>query len=109
MTEFDRLYHFVQEMNKNWRALIDDIESGRYHQRRATEIREIPVVDPYVGSSYGRLSVDGNGTLRSISLSIDEIALSNEADVLAAICMAINSPATRPEPIPRSEGTELHV
>ncbi|MGF0319203.1 hypothetical protein [Nocardia fluminea] len=98
MTEFDKLYHFVQEMNRNWRELMDDIDSGRYQQRRATEIRQIPVVDAYVGVSYGCVSVDGNGMLQSINLDIDQIAQSNESDVLQAICAAINSPAAAAAP-----------
>lgn len=109
VTEFDKLYHFVAEMNNNWRALIDDIDSGRFHQKRAAEVREFPVVDAHVGNSYGRIVVDGNGMLRSISLNIEEIALSNEGDVLEAIRNAVNSPATRPAPVLSNEGVGSYV
>ncbi len=109
VTEFDKLYHFVAEMNNNWRALMDDIDSGRFHQKRAAEVREFPVVDAHVGNSYGRIVVDGNGMLRSISLNIEEIALSNEGDVLEAIRNAVNSPATRPAPVLSNEGVGSYV
>ncbi|WP_148311056.1 hypothetical protein [Nocardia brasiliensis] len=106
--DFDNLYHFTQEMNKNWRALIDDIDSGRYHEKRAASSRQIPVIDPDLGHSYGLLSVDGNGFLQTIGLSIDDVVQSNEADVLRAICAAINSPAARPAPVLSDEGGNLH-
>ncbi|WP_146251269.1 hypothetical protein [Nocardia tenerifensis] len=108
MMDFDNLYHFAQEMNKSWRELMADIDSGRYHEKRAALSRQIPVADADLGHSYGFLSVDGNGILQTISLNIDDVIRSNEVDVLRAICAAINSPAARPVPVLSDEGGNIH-
>ncbi|UFS97059.1 hypothetical protein [Nocardia huaxiensis] len=105
MTEFDRLYHLVREMNQDWHELLDEVRSGRHVARRAEERRRIPVIDTYAGTEYGFVVVDGNGTLRAIELEPYEVAQSNEYSVLNAVRAAINS--GRPRPRPRREYSEV--
>ncbi|WP_280505522.1 hypothetical protein [Nocardia farcinica] len=57
----------------------------------------MPVVDRYTGSEYGSLTVDGTGALRDLNLEAYEVSQSNEADVVAAIIAALNSPAAKPQ------------
>ncbi|MEV6557540.1 hypothetical protein AB0M22_17610 [Nocardia sp. NPDC051756] len=95
MADFDSLYHLTQEMNKNWHDLIEDVNSGRFYAKRAAESRKVPVVDDSSGAMYGFLIVDGNGTITSMDLDPQEVAQSNEGDVLKAICTAINSSTAR--------------
>ncbi|ASF09378.1 hypothetical protein NBRGN_110_03640 [Nocardia brasiliensis NBRC 14402] len=95
MSDFDRLYHLTQERNKQWRDLMEDVNSGRFYATRAAQSREVPVVDDCSGATYGFLIVDGNGTIRSMDLDPQEVVRSNEGDVLKAISAAMNSSATR--------------
>ncbi|KIA64327.1 hypothetical protein [Nocardia vulneris] len=95
MSDFDSLYHLTQERNKEWRDLMADVNSGRFYAKRAAQIREVPIVDDCSGATYGFLIVDGNGTIRSMDLDPEEVARSNEGDVLKAISAAMNSSATR--------------
>ncbi|WP_067857455.1 hypothetical protein [Nocardia shimofusensis] len=97
MTDFDRIYHMVAEMNRDWEQLITDIRSGRLAERRAAERQRVSVIDRYTGAEYGSLTVDGTGALRDLSLEAYEVSQSNEADVVAAIIAALNSPAAQPQ------------
>ncbi|MFC4374977.1 hypothetical protein ACFO5K_12805 [Nocardia halotolerans] len=94
-------------MNNIWRELMNDIESGQYHEKRASESSRVPVVDDYSGHSYGNLVVDGNGTLRSIMLDPDEVVASNESDILKSIIWAINLSIAQPLP-EHKEGGRIH-
>ncbi|MBL1080041.1 hypothetical protein JK358_37160 [Nocardia sp. 2] len=98
MTEFDRLYHRVKEMNQAWHELLGEIRSGRHTARRAEERRRVSIVDEYAGTEYGYVVVDGNGTLHAIELEPYEVAQSNEFSVLNAVRAAINSAQARPRP-----------
>ncbi|MFF3227181.1 hypothetical protein ACFYV7_30590 [Nocardia suismassiliense] len=91
MSDFDRLYHLAEERNREWRDLMEDVNSGRFYTKRAAQSHKFPVVDDYSGVTYGSLIVDGNGTIRSMDLDAQEIARSNEGDVLKAISAAMNS------------------
>ncbi|WP_280439141.1 hypothetical protein [Nocardia cyriacigeorgica] len=96
MTDFDKLYHFVQEMNRDWAMLVGDIRSGRRLAQLSEERHRVPVVDDFSGAEYGTIVVDGRGTIRSIMLEPYEVSQSNEQHILAAIIGALNSRAARP-------------
>ena len=97
MTDFDRIYHMVAEMNRDWEQLITDIRSGRRAQQRADERHRVAVRDRYTGSEYGSIIVDGTGALRELTLEPYEVSQSNESDVVAAIITALNAPAAKPQ------------
>ncbi|MFR9752094.1 hypothetical protein ACL02S_13805 [Nocardia sp. 004] len=97
MTDFDKLYQLVQEMNRDWDQLITDIRSGARRAQRAAERHQVPVVDQYSGVEYGTLSVDGSGALISIHLEPYEVCESNEQSVITALVTAINFTAAKPQ------------
>ncbi|MBF6257916.1 hypothetical protein IU443_07530 [Nocardia farcinica] len=97
MTDFDRIYHMVAEMNRDWAQLITDIRSGRKAEQRAAERHRVPVVDHYTGAEYGTIIIDGMGALRGLDLEAYEVSQSNESDVLAAIIAALNALAAKPQ------------
>lgn len=108
MTEFDKLYHLVQEMNKNWDDLKESIRSGQYFSMRAEESRRVALIDDISGEEYGFIVVDGNGSLRSIDLEPYEISQSNERQVLSVIIAALNSESSAPQAMRMIKGVNVY-
>ncbi len=87
MTDFDKIYHIVEEMNSNWRRAVADI---RTRQRGiGGPDRQIPVVDDYE-TQLGSVTLNSSGELRAIDLDPYEVSQSNEHDVLSAIRASLN-------------------
>lgn len=95
MSEYNRIFDFVQEMNQKWEKLNRDIESGKRRHDRARHITTVQIIDSETGIDYGLLSIDGNGVVQELRLNAEEVVRSNDNHVLALIRDTLNSDAAR--------------
>lgn len=89
MTDFDRIYALVQEMNRDWDRAVVAIRNRE--PKPPAELRNVKIVDRYDGTEFGTVVIDSRGVLRSITLDPYEVSNANEAHILGAMISTLNS------------------
>ncbi|WP_225729023.1 MULTISPECIES: hypothetical protein [unclassified Nocardia] len=88
MSNFDKIYARVREMNRDWNLAVQSIRDG--HPELARQLHRTAILDPYSGVEFGTVTTDGRGILRSIVLDPDAVFDIYEADVINAVIGAAN-------------------
>ncbi|MGX1776735.1 hypothetical protein ACWIGW_31800 [Nocardia brasiliensis] len=86
MSDFDRIYARVREINRDWARMTEGIRDGPTEPEHLTKI-----VCQHYGCEFGWVKVDATGSLRSIYLDRNETMGIREEDVVAALIAAVNS------------------
>lgn len=91
MSDFDRIYDHVREMNRDWNRTVQNIRDGRPELSDRLYRLEITGAD----TRFGTVEIDGRGILRSIDLDAHRAAGVYEADVIGSVIIAANAALER--------------
>ena len=95
MTDFDELYSLTHELTKKYNRAVDTVRRGEspLYRNRHT----VPIVDAYIDTQYGSLTIDGTGQLFDLQLDAYEVSQSSQDNLIALILQNINSALGRLE------------
>ncbi|MFI9509247.1 hypothetical protein [Nocardia sp. NPDC052566] len=102
MTDFDRIYALVQEINRDWNRAVMAIRNRE--PLPPAEQYTVPIVDNFDGTDFGWVVIDSRGVLQSINLDPDEVSQASENHVLEALLTTLNGEFGTTRPTGTAEG-----
>lgn len=89
MSDFDRIFTLVQEMNRNWDRSVHAVRTRQYRPvvREATA----DIVDATTEAVYGQVVVDSRGVVVAVRLDPAQVPGVYEDHLVAAVVTAINA------------------